>query len=475
MTEVGAQRRSLADFVTPPALLQIGVLALCAAALLAGQGRLVYFAFTPVCLMAGVVLFQRYPAHYVHFAMWLWMLSPLVRRLVDWQTEYNNFNPVLLAPLLVSSLSFLTVIRISRHLHENRYYPFSILLLALIFGLLVGIIVSGPFAAGYAFMSWLAPLSVAFYIIAQPAHAEAFGRAMLGSLAVAGLVVGGYGLYQYFVAPEWDALWMVGSAMDSIGNPLPGEIRVFSTLNSPGPLANFMAASLVVLAANRSVLRWLAALPAAGTLLLSLVRSGWGGLAVGLVTMLMLGPPRLKARWLFSILFATVVAVPLLSFLPFADRVIERFETISNIEDDNSFRVRASFINTLLDATFLNPIGRGLGASGAGTRLTNASGDLGEYGIFDSGVLDIFFTFGWGGFLVVASLVMIVSRAIRYGRRNMEGSTAASLAIATLAQLLFVNMLILGPGMLILPFLALAIVQGENRPAGAEVAVDAVR
>ncbi len=462
MIEGDVQRRKLAYLVSPPALLQIAVLVLCAAALLAGQGRLVYYAFTPLCLMAGFVMFRRYPAHYVHFTMWLWMLSPFIRRVVDWQTEFNNLNPVLLAPLAVSCLSFLTVVRISRHLHENRYYPFGILLLMAIIALLIGIIVSGAFAAGYTFLSWLAPISVAFYILAQPAHAQAFGRAMLGALAFGGLVVGSYGIYQYFVAPEWDTAWMISSTMTSIGNPVAGEIRVFSTLNAPGPMANYLAASLVVLAANRSVLRWVAALPATATLLLSLVRSGWGGLVVGLFAMLMMGPPRLKARWLLSILLTAVVAVPLLSMLPFADTVVQRFATIANVEDDTSFQVRASFIDAMLNATFVNPIGRGMGATGAGTRLASASGDLGEYGNFDSGVLDIFYTFGWGGFIVIGALVTIVVRAIRHGRRSIEGSTAASVGIATLSQLLFVNMLILGPGMLILPFLALAIVLGES-------------
>lgn len=462
MIEGGARRRKLADLVSPPVLLQVVVLALCAAALLAGQGRLVYYAFTPLCLMAGVVLFQRYPAHYLHFTMWLWMLSPFVRRMVDWQTEFTNFNPVLLAPLAVSCLSFLTVIRISRHLHEHRYYPFGLLLMMMIIALLIGIMISGPFAAGYAFLSWLAPLAVAFYILSQPRQAEAFGRAMLGALAVGGLVVGAYGVYQYFVAPEWDTAWMIGSAMTSVGNPVAGEIRVFSTLNAPGPLANFMAASLVVLAANRSVFRWVAALPATATLLLSLVRSGWGGLVVGLATMLLVGPPRLKARWLLSILATAVVAIPLLGVLPFADTVINRFATIADIEDDTSFRVRASFIDAMLDATFVNPIGRGMGATGASTRLASGSGNLGEYGHFDSGILDIFYTFGWGGFVVLGVLVIVVARAIRYGRRSIEASTAASVAIATLSQLPFVNMLLLGPGMLILPFFALAIVLGES-------------
>lgn len=462
MTDIPAQRRSLGDVITPPTLLQIGVLLICLAALLTGQARLLYYAFTPMCLMAGFVLFQRYPAHYVHFTMWLWMLAPFVRRLVDWQTEYSTLNPVLLAPLLVSSLSFLTVIRISRHLHENRYYPFSLLLLMMIFALLVGIMASGPFAAGYSFLAWLAPLSVAFYILSQPAHAANFGRAMFGSLAFAGLFVGAYGLYQYYFAPEWDTFWMINADMLSVGYPKPGEIRVFATLNSPGPLAIFMAASLIVLAANSGVLRWVAALPAAGTLVLSLVRAGWGGLVVGLVAMLLMGPPRLKARWLLSILLAGVVVVPVLAILPFSDTVAERFETFASLEDDTSLRVRADFIDGLLNATFTNPIGRGMGATGAGTRLTNQSGSLGEYGIFDSGVLDIFFTFGWGSFIVIAALVMIFTRAVRNGRRSIEGSAAASVAIATLSLQPFTNMLLQGPGMLILPFFALAIVLGES-------------
>ena len=97
---------------------------------------------------------------------------------------------------------------------------------------------------------------------------------------------GGYGIYQFFFLAPWDAFWMRVVQMDSIGRPAPFEVRIFGTLNSPGPYADMLAASLLVALGASGRLPWLAGMPAVVALLLSLVRAAWVGYAAGLFLLL---------------------------------------------------------------------------------------------------------------------------------------------------------------------------------------------
>ena len=72
------------------------------------------------------------------------------------------------------------------------------------------------------------------------------------------------------------------------GTPEPLGIRVFSTMNSPGPFANVLLAGLLILLTNEnfSARPRLRAVGYLSFLLLSLVRSAWIGWFLGLLSLL---------------------------------------------------------------------------------------------------------------------------------------------------------------------------------------------
>ncbi|MDF9715016.1 hypothetical protein INN71_12890 [Nocardioides sp. ChNu-153] len=62
------------------------------------------------------------------------------------------------------------------------------------------------------------------------------------------LAIAGYGLVQFQFLPSWDRAWMVASNLSSIGAPVPGQVRVFGSLESPGPYALVLGALMCVVA-----------------------------------------------------------------------------------------------------------------------------------------------------------------------------------------------------------------------------------
>src|SRR4051794_6989766 len=61
----------------------IAGLALLTAGLIATKPGLVHYEFPIASLLAGALLYRRNPVLYVAFTIWLYFLSPLIRRVVD--------------------------------------------------------------------------------------------------------------------------------------------------------------------------------------------------------------------------------------------------------------------------------------------------------------------------------------------------------------------------------------------------------
>ena len=96
--------------LSEPWLLIGGFIAFTALCLTVNAASILRLAFPAGSLAVGALLFFRYPMFYIGFNWWLWFLTPLVRRLIDWKIGWLDPNPVLLAPFLVSFLSMLTLL-----------------------------------------------------------------------------------------------------------------------------------------------------------------------------------------------------------------------------------------------------------------------------------------------------------------------------------------------------------------------------
>lgn len=435
------------------------------AGLAAGVGSILELLYPMTAFGLGAFLFVRYPALYLGFMWWIWFLTPLVRRIVDYQAGWNPQSLVMLAPYLVAGLVFFTVLQNFPKLQLRSFLPFGMILFGILYGYGTGIIGAGPRAATYDMINWAVPVMFALYIALNwrdyPRYRQTIQRTFTWGI----LVMGSYGLVQFFNPLPWDRYWMLNAPISSIGQPLPFEIRVFSTLNSPGPFAIVMLAGLLLLFSDRGVLRWLATAPAYAGFLLSLVRSAWGGWVIGALFIAFRSRGASRIRLLAAAALMGVVLLPLLTVGPLAETVNERLQTTTQIGEDNSFQARINFYSETLPQALLNPIGQGLGGAGMSTRLASESGESGEFGVFDSGLLLVPFVLGWPGTILYAGgLAWLALDLLRSQVRSDNFATIGqSIVLVLLAQLAFSSTLTAVSGMVLWSFLGLLLAARLHR------------
>ncbi|OMW51193.1 glucose-6-phosphate isomerase [Burkholderia pseudomallei] len=433
---------------------QAGFWSVTALLIAAHQGTLLTYGFPCLAIATGLWLYFMSPARYVGFMWWMWFLSPEVRRLADWSKgAYTPTSLIQIAPLAVTMIAGLGLLRHYCVLAERRGLPVLLILFGLMYAFLVGVVSSGPLAATYDLANWLYPVLIGFHIAVHARDYPEYRKVILSTFVWGMLVMGVYGMVQFFVMPKWDALWMIGSQMNSQGDPVPYGVRVFSTMNSSGPFAFAMMGALVFMIAATERVRWLAGAAGFISFCLCLVRSTWGGWVVALAIQLAKSSNRVRVRIIGSAIVLAGLCVPLLSVGPVADRLGQRLQSITNLKDDRSYDDRNKFYATFAQTAFTDVAGEGLGATGASTKLSSDSGSLGKYGSFDSGVMNVPFVLGWPGTLLyLLGLVWLLGRALRASlrlRRDKFVAACLSLSLSVFAMLVFTNSFI-GTGGLLL-------------------------
>jgi hypothetical protein len=270
------------------------------------------------------------------------------------------------------------------------------------------------------------------------------------------LLTGAYGILQFISPMPWDALWMIGADMKSIGQPEPFKVRVFSTLNSPGPYALVAMSGLVLLFGSGGMLSRFATGVGMGSFLLSLVRSAWGGWIVALGYMLFRSQGKLRRR-LFTVLFTTIlVCIPLFLYQPVADQVGGRAESFSNLEEDNSLLVRLHFMGVAAKWVLKDPIGEGFGSMGSAAKMSAGEQHL----AFDNGFLAIPFAIGWAGSLLYFTAVFMLGyRMLQVDRDQTDPNTVvfSAIALALFSILFFTNTFSGISGILLWTFLSMTL------------------
>jgi hypothetical protein len=433
----------------------LGLVLVVAGCVLTNRGGLLNLLYPLCALLVGGLLYRRNPTLYVGFVWWLWFLTPEVRRLVDWQSGYQPESTVALTPFLVSGLTFFTLLRHSPKLQNFPFLPIGMAVVGLLYGFGVGVLKVGVFAVAFDLLNYIVPVIFAFYLIVNWRDYPAYSRVTQRTFAWGLLLMGLYALLQFFVLPTWDRVWMDNAEMPSIGQPEPFEVRVWSTLNSPGPFANVIMAGLLVLLSSGASRYWPALVAGVVSFLLSLVRSTWGAFVVGLC-FLAANRGRSRSRLLATLAVVGLLLWPLVSLGPVADAINTRLETFGNIQGDTSFRERLAFYGQVAPRAFLNPLGEGLGNTGVAVRLGN-EGSGPE--VFDSGIMAITLTLGWPGTLLYAGgLIWLSLHALR-GTKRPDDFAAASRGILAgmLTLLLYGNIATGVSGMLLWYFLGLAV------------------
>lgn len=438
-------------------LAPLALLAATAAMISAGGGAVLDLLFAPMSLLTAIVLYLRSPGRgYISLCLWLWFLTPLVRRLVDLQAGYSPISLVMLAPLLATSVAMLGLWR-------RRFWAsgeINLIVCIVAYGTVLGLAQGEVFPASYAALGYLAPLAFACHVLSREDLHQEMATTFLRTLAAACLVAGLYGIDQYFNLRPWDAHWMIAADMASIGLPLPQLVRVFGPLNSPFPFALVIGAGLLAVFDPRSGwVRWAAAPVGLVAFGLSMVRISWLGTAAGMLALLLLGRGGQRLRQLSVAAVILLAAGPILLSGGISERVLARLSTFGSLGSDESFMDRLGFVEQMFGDVWRLIIGNGIGTTGLPTKLSSGDGDFGSLRVFDNGVLEVFFSFGILGLGVLLAVASLVLKALAAARRDAGARVPTAIALALLVQMLGANTLNGLGGKLMFPMLLLAIAQ----------------
>lgn len=364
----------------------------------------------------GALLYVSNPVFYLGFTWWIWIASPFVRRYIDY--TLGGYTPpakafALLAPVAVSSLMILTVVRNARLLTRRTHLPIFLCFLGILYGLALGVVFVDPVMATLRFVEWLIPLLMAFHITVQVRRYPAYRAELTRFFIAAIFVLGVYGIAQYIYPAPWDRMWIEASGMTTIGKPRPMEVRVFGLLEAPGPYAMALMAGLLVAVGSRSVAGLVAVFPGLGGFLLSMVRSAWGGFVLGLGAALTRFRGGNRIRTIAVVLLVGAATVPLLGDSDIGSAPGDRIETLQNLENDNSLQARKGMYQKILFQALSQPLGYGIGSAH-----------------WDSGYVTILWQLGWlGGGLYLVGYFLFARSLLRIERGDVF--TTISFGIAT--------------------------------------------
>lgn len=397
--------------------------------LLINAGGLLRLAFPAGAFVVAVFLFFRYPILYIGFAWWITFLTPFIRRLIDYRNGWVEPSPVLLAPFLVLMVTSVTLVQKLPRAYREGGLPFVLAIVAVIYSLLVGIVKQTPSAVIVPLLNWLAPILFGFHLFIHWRNYPHYRQNLQGVFLWGVLVTGSYGILQYLIAPEWDRFWLVNTKALAFGSPEPLGMRVFSTLNSPGPFAVVMMAGLLLLLSNRSPLRFPAVAVGYLSFLLSLVRSAWFGWIVGLVTFIPALKPKLQMRLFVTIVIMALCILPLANLSPFAEVIALRLQSFSYVPGtDVSYNDRLEGYNEIFGQALSKIMGDGLGVTIVHDRL----------GSNDSGILSIFFIMGWFGAIpYLGGILLLFFTLFRNSEERFDPffNLARAISLAVFAQI----------------------------------------
>ncbi len=405
----------------------LGLVLFSALCILAGAGSILRLVFPVGSFAVGVLLYWRYPVLYIGFTLWIWFLTPLVARLVDYRIGWDAQRLMLVSPFLVTLVTLATFLRHLPKSYRQGGLPFVLACTGVFYGFLVGLIKLSFITAARGTLDWLTPILFGFHLFVNwrdyPTYRQNIQRTFLWGV----LVTGVYGVLQYLVAPEWDRFWLIESGMtSSAGSPEPLGIRVWSTMHAPGPFAVVMMAGLVLLFSSQEALRIPASAAGYLAFLLTSVRSAWAGWLVGFLILLSSVKSSIQMRLIITILMMAVCIFPLTTIAPFSETINSRFQSFSNLEDDSSAKARTANYDSNLALALSKGLGNGIG----GTWTVNEDGKI-EGVVIDSGILEMFYTLGWFGAIpYLAGIFLILFNLFQGSESRFDSFSSAARAIS---------------------------------------------
>lgn len=390
--------------------------------------------FPVYALIIGLVVLNRWPNAYPAVAIGFCAFVPFLRRVADFSAGFEQTNPILLGSLVVLLPTLPSLFRRILTRGAPLAVPFALMAGCIFYGAVLALFDGKLIQGLYEPAWWVLPPALATFVMERPSELAAIRRATIQSLIVIVPIISAYGVLQFVSPQPWDLVWMLNVDNSTFGRPIPYEVRVFSMLNSPGTCGVFTAYAMLALAGG-GIVGMVTAIVAIPLLLLTVIRTAWIAAGVGLFAILILAPAQQRLR----LIGACAVAILLLGVLltsstvpvTIQNLVTERAQSFVSLGTDNSASDRrdtyASFYNRLANS----PLGEGFGANGSAT----AAAQKRELVALDSGILEIFLTFGLPVGLVYTYFMCAVTVASWRGLRRSRGALSSSFAVlvATLA------------------------------------------
>ncbi|MGH9127845.1 MAG: O-antigen ligase family protein [Acidimicrobiales bacterium] len=424
---------------SPQALFVGGALiAVTAAGLLAHQGRALRYVFPAVALLGALALYRSRPLAYLGLVWWLWILSPEVRRLSDYQAGYDSLNPIMLAPLLAGGLCVFTLLRRAPSVRSAKLRGIAGIIAGLVVATATGLVLNGASAAIYALATWLVPPLFAAHLGLEWKSYPQLRRTMFRLSVATTVVISAYSLVQFFVFPAWDRYWGVQSRIGEYLHATARHLRPFSTLNSAGPFAFVLVLMLLIVFQSRSRLRAPTLVLGVVALTLTQVRSAWGVFVLGMGYLIVSqGHSLRKSLRILLVAVIPVLAITLQSG-PVAKLIDSRFHTVTAVSTDESFNARLHFLSYYAPAALLDPIGHGIASTTSATKLVGTQQANGTVTSFDNGFLDIPYSLGWlGTALYVTGGLVLMREAARASPQDSLVSASRAVGISAIVFLLF--------------------------------------
>ena len=401
----------------------------------AGKPQLLRVALPAGGTFVALMLYRSNPVSYFRFGLWVWFLTPLARRIVDWRFGFVEPNLVLLAPFLVAGVSLLNLLPSNRRIKTDVPAPFVLCGAAILYGFIIGMLLEPSAESAFGLLNWLCPLLFGLHLCLHWTQYEQYKAAIFNTFLWAVLVLGLYGVYQFLIPPAWDTYWLesVMSTSQSFGLPEALQIRVWSTMNSPGPFATTMMAGLLLLVIMRSPLKLPAAVAGYLSLLLSVVRTAWLSWAVGFLLLLKSARPRLIVRVVLSVVLLVACLLPFANDPRLSVVIGDRIKTFTDLGHDESLGARMDMYRLLVEDVVNHPFGFGL------------KNVIVSHGMaLDSGVLQLIFSLGWLGTSIFAAGIFFLFSGHGSIEKSDEFCAASkAIVIAVLAQIVsgpvFVN------------------------------------
>ncbi len=390
--------------------------------------------FPAYALTVGLLVMNRWPSAFPAVCVGFCAFVPFLRRVADYQVGFVQANPILLGSLVVLLPALPSLFRRILTPGAPLAGPLAAMVGCLMYGSFLALVGEKVIQALYEPAWYILPVALATFVMERPADLVAIRRSLTQAVLLIMPIMTVYGVLQYVSPQPWDIVWMLNVDNNTFGKPMPYEVRVFSMLNSPGTAGVFTAYAMLMLSGG-GLIGMLVAVAALPLLLLTIIRTAWLAVFIGLVAILVVAPATQRLR-LVGALAAGILAMVLLVASPAVpvsvkNMIEDRANSFTSLGTDTSANDRrdtyASFYNRLAES----PLGEGFGANGSAT----ASVQKRDLPALDSGILEIFLTFGLPvGMIYMYSLGAIILAAWR-GMRLSRGALADCFAVlvATLA------------------------------------------